>query len=597
MYYGYARVSTQKQSDTSLEVQLEYLRNHAEELGEDFKGYKEKQSGGSVDNRSVFLSIFNQLKKGDCLGVYDDSRLGRNATEMLMLRNQLLAKGVRVFIGKLEQKEDPQNNLVFGLQSVISQFFKELQNSKSRESLSKLAKDGMKVFAGDLIGYSISGERRNRIATIDPKSAELIRYCYEQYSKGKSIKALCRELYGTKLEKPFDININNIRYMLRRPIYMGYYLYVPDEEEIFHKKRKNELYSLPEKEYRRFLVKSKIYEPIVSEELWWSVFRNYREVKHRNATSYENRWSVHEFSGVYHCKDCGVGIAFHNKYKTADQETPIEEYTFNQHRLNCPSKKHTLYSPRFIELATRGAFFLSLLQGDRLEPFLTKLEEQFLKSKEEYNLAIKDISADIKKNKDSFNNLLKSVELGILEPLEIQGRAAELREEAKRLETKKKELEKQLYESEIANEEDLKIFSEGLIDEYICSDIEGKRKILLSSISKADNYHTHLELTIKNGIKFEIDRPKRTNFRIFNSEIRMYYENEQTPSFWGELSTVDYTISLKSPITTDADYAMFYNAFFKRVLFEVNYYLQQALEADLSRKTNTMDKNPYITKS
>ena len=63
MYYGYARVSTQKQSDTSLEVQLEYLRNHAEELGEDFKGYKEKQSGGSVDNRSVFLSIFNQLKK------------------------------------------------------------------------------------------------------------------------------------------------------------------------------------------------------------------------------------------------------------------------------------------------------------------------------------------------------------------------------------------------------------------------------------------------------------------------------------------------------------------------------------------------------
>lgn len=192
---------------------------------------------------------------------------------------------------------------------------------------------------------------------------------------------------------------------------------------------------------------------------------------------------------------------------------------------------------------------------------------------------------------------MKSVELGILEPLEIQGRAAELIEEAKRLETKKKELEKQLYESEIANEEDLKIFSEGLIDEYICSDIEGKRKILLSSITKADNYHTHLELTIKNGIKFEIDRPKRTNFRIFNSEIRMYYENEQTPSFWGELSTVDYTISLKSPITTDADYAMYYNAFFKRVLFEVNNYLQQALEADLSRKTNTIDKNPYITKS
>ena len=81
MYYGYARVSTVEQNDTSIEVQLEFLKHQAEEIGESFTPKYEKASGKDVEGRDVLKSLLLSLKYGDILGVYDNSRVGRNTEE------------------------------------------------------------------------------------------------------------------------------------------------------------------------------------------------------------------------------------------------------------------------------------------------------------------------------------------------------------------------------------------------------------------------------------------------------------------------------------------------------------------------------------
>jgi hypothetical protein len=98
VFYGYARVSTIGQNDTSIEAQLEYLRLQAESLGIPFHPYSEKKSGKNLTDRDVLPMLIEKSREGDVLAVYDNSRLGRNTEENLNIVKLLHKKGVKVQI-------------------------------------------------------------------------------------------------------------------------------------------------------------------------------------------------------------------------------------------------------------------------------------------------------------------------------------------------------------------------------------------------------------------------------------------------------------------------------------------------------------------
>ena len=85
-YYGYSRISTVDQSDHSLANQSKYLRVQAESLGFEFVDNKERLSGKNLE-RPVLQSILSRLKKGDAVGVYDNSRLGRGVGQYSTVGN------------------------------------------------------------------------------------------------------------------------------------------------------------------------------------------------------------------------------------------------------------------------------------------------------------------------------------------------------------------------------------------------------------------------------------------------------------------------------------------------------------------------------
>ena len=86
--YGYARVSS---DDQDLTIQREQLVRHGCDVV-----LLEKASGKSREGRRELEKIMSVIGKGDALVVTKFDRLGRNMLDMLMISEELKAKGANL---------------------------------------------------------------------------------------------------------------------------------------------------------------------------------------------------------------------------------------------------------------------------------------------------------------------------------------------------------------------------------------------------------------------------------------------------------------------------------------------------------------------
>lgn len=107
MIYGYARVSTIKQSanGNSLEAQVEQLQR------EGCREIVQEQYTGKTMDRPEFERLMGLLQPGDKLIVTKLDRFARNVTEGIEAVRQLFAKGVKVHVLNVGLLEDtPMGN-------------------------------------------------------------------------------------------------------------------------------------------------------------------------------------------------------------------------------------------------------------------------------------------------------------------------------------------------------------------------------------------------------------------------------------------------------------------------------------------------------
>lgn len=105
--YGYARVSTRKQSDNgnSLEEQTNQLSREGCEV------IVQEQHSGSKMDRPKFEELMETLKEGDRLVVTKLDRFARNVTEGIEVVRRLFSKGVKVHVLNVGLLEDtPMGN-------------------------------------------------------------------------------------------------------------------------------------------------------------------------------------------------------------------------------------------------------------------------------------------------------------------------------------------------------------------------------------------------------------------------------------------------------------------------------------------------------
>ncbi len=180
--YGYARVST---GDQSLEIQHDLLTKHGCDIIR-----SEKVSGKSLGGREQLRVLLDFIGKGDVLVVTKLDRLGRNLLDILVVIQEIEAKGAQlVSIGERFDTTSPMGVAMFQVAGVFAQLERAMIRLRQREGIEAAKK------AGKYRG----GKKRFDPATIRQMSATGMRPHQIKAELGCSFDTITRALrQGTR---------------------------------------------------------------------------------------------------------------------------------------------------------------------------------------------------------------------------------------------------------------------------------------------------------------------------------------------------------------------------------------------------------------
>ena len=131
-YFGYSHISTENQSQNSVEEQLEFLQGQAQNLGLPFESIIEKQSTKDISGRKELVNLLSKVQDQDIVGFKYQDRLGRETEEDLILLRELSEKNIRVHVnGQFVDYKDPTQKFTFTTLSAVATFQRELQKLKA----------------------------------------------------------------------------------------------------------------------------------------------------------------------------------------------------------------------------------------------------------------------------------------------------------------------------------------------------------------------------------------------------------------------------------------------------------------------------------
>ncbi|MDC7227983.1 MAG: recombinase family protein [Spirochaetales bacterium] len=541
-YYGYCRVSTEEQSEHSLENQSKYLKIQAEKIGLDYAEYKEKKSGKNAE-RPILKGIIKVLEADDIIGVYDNSRLGRNTEENLNIVNQINSKGAKLQVnGKIIDINNPNDKLTLTIESAVSTYQRENQNLKSQIGMETVKEKGEWIFTSRLMGWKVGGTKRKPEVTIVEKEAEIIRYIYEEYNKGKSNLQVTNELNakGYRTREGHTFHPASVRRYTLKPIYMGYYKIKgaggakgQDKVDV----RKEEL------------VKSKYYEPIVSEELWWSVYNNFRKLKRNHAQQFEYRYSFYELSSVIKCEECGTSYT----HQVVKDYRNTDKIHFYYTAIHCPksckqrgkSLKRPIIEPLFHQL-----YYLAYLWQDDVEKYLQSIQFEF---KQNNNTVLEDIARIdeiIKSNNRKIDNLYKVIEEGISLQRTAQ-KLKDLENENNDLNDEKQTLKLMLVSGQSEIDDLIDDYSEDSIDRFLKGDSSVKRNSYLSMFESVKCSKTTLTVAYKTGMKIQTFLKANSRWNIQKDfDLQIHRNGKYFVTLNYNTETDEYTVIGQNELNT-----------------------------------------------
>ena len=542
MYYGYARVSTEGQSNESIEVQITFLERQAKKLELPFTAVHEKASGKDIEGRAELQRLLSIVKEGDVVGVLDNSRLGRNTQDSLAIAKDLRLKGVRLHInGKFINYNDPQDMMLLSIESSISTYFRELQLVKITEGIKQQRLKGNAIFNPKTLGYDHKIINGVRSIEINEEEAKIVRFIFENYSKGVNLSAIEREVQsviessGLKLQCSMSVIVA----VLRRPLYYGYY------------------------EHEGQMIKSNYYKPLVSEDLWRICNSMLGERKARN--NLRVRDGI--VSGIYKCERCGVSIYTINKRGRS---------YMMEHKTGCNGIKREMPA-HMLNTLTKACYYIIFSSNDDIKDFFYEERATILTLKASIREELDSINQRQKKLEDSLQKVLSDfIELG-LEKKYIAPQIDNIKSQIRACEERRDNLVKE-YAQQESNEEDLyinsveemlsnfnklnvkRVFEEALftVDGYIYIKAKNGREFKMGPISRRKFFN------IK-GTSIELETRLGGNVDYYNIFIVNTEEEKEVRFEW---------INKSTKISTDTSFIDYANEVGRKMAESINEYIK-----------------------
>lgn len=221
----YARFSSHKQGEQSIEGQIAAARAYADARGyQIIHEYIDRAMTGRNDNRDEFQQMLSDCakKQFSVIIVWKVDRFGRNREEITFNKYHCKKHGARVEYVAENMGEGPESVILESVLEGMAEYY-SLQLSQNirrgnRENAKKCKFTGGRV----PLGYKLNKDHQFEI---DPDTAPLVRRIYAMYAGGQTISEIIVQLNaeGLRTGQGNPYTKNSLRTILKNEKYIGIY--------------------------------------------------------------------------------------------------------------------------------------------------------------------------------------------------------------------------------------------------------------------------------------------------------------------------------------------------------------------------------------
>lgn len=229
----YARYSPgPDQREESIEGQIRECSEYAERNGITIvRTYADRGISGRTDNRAEFQRMLKDCEKRlfDAIIVWKINRFGRNREEIAINKVRCRKHGVKVLYAKEHIPDGPEGIILESVLEGMAEYYSANLAQDVKRGMKENALKCMSVGGITPMGYRIGDDKRYEI---DPSTAPIVQWIFEQYDSGKSLKSIADALNakGIKSTRGGPFNKGSFHAMLRNRRYTGVYIF--DDVEI-----------------------------------------------------------------------------------------------------------------------------------------------------------------------------------------------------------------------------------------------------------------------------------------------------------------------------------------------------------------------------
>ena len=380
----YARYSSHRQGEQSIEGQLAEAKRYAESHGLTIiHEYCDRAQSGRTDNREQFQLMLSDAAKGvfNHLIVWKTDRIGRNKEEIALNKYHLKKNGVKIHYIAEAIPDTPEGIILEAVIEGMAAYYSEQLSQNVRRGMRASAEKAQSTGGAYPLGYKVD---ENKKYVIDPQYAPTVRLIFNLYAEGKTVTEIVRELnaQGLRTRKGTVFSTNSLNRLLKNKKYIGVYTY-NNEVSIEH--------AIP---------------PIVDEDLFYKV---------QELLKYNQRAAAHKKAKVDYllteklfCGKCGtmmVGVCGTSKTGA------------RHHYYICTAQKKKLCTKKAVRQAwIEGLVFdyvLELIQDEDLLEFIAESTYQYYLAQNTDTAYTQALQKALDETEASIRNLLRAIEAGI----------------------------------------------------------------------------------------------------------------------------------------------------------------------------------------
>ncbi len=220
----YARYSSHKQREESIERQLEICHKYAEDNGYVVIGeYCDRAQTGKNDNRPAFQKMIEDARKKQfsAVLVWKMDRFARNRYDSAKYKGMLALYKIRVRSATEPIPEGAGGILIESVFEGMAEAYSVELSEKVTDGMTRNAQNGIANGGARTYGYNIEEKRY----VINPHEAHAVQAVFDMYAEGETVRSILQycNVRGYKTPQGREFGYNFIDRMLKNKKYIGLY--------------------------------------------------------------------------------------------------------------------------------------------------------------------------------------------------------------------------------------------------------------------------------------------------------------------------------------------------------------------------------------